>query len=236
MNLGYTGKPYDVVTGMYNYGYRDYAPKAARFTTVDPVRDGTNWFAYVNNDPVNYIDLWGLEAFIYIWQQNGKTYVFIQVPITYKGEGATPEVIEEFNSAIEQYWSRQFGKYNVQTIVTSDPTLELMNTITVPVGNSTASTVLGGPTGTWPSERPGWTAAHEAGHLLGLLDMYHPDTKKAYDKWEGNIMASRDGTVDDRNIDEVLRNHRDDNTIRSGLAGQQNEPATTAINPVIKNH
>jgi RHS repeat-associated protein len=41
---------YDTVTGMYNYGYRDYAPEVARFTTVDPVRDGANWFAYVNND------------------------------------------------------------------------------------------------------------------------------------------------------------------------------------------
>jgi len=31
-----------------------------RFTTVDPIRDGANWFAYVNNDPVNYVDLLGL--------------------------------------------------------------------------------------------------------------------------------------------------------------------------------
>jgi RHS repeat-associated protein len=62
MNLGYTGKPYDVVTGMYNYGYRDYSPEAARFTTEDPVRDGANWFAYVNNDPVNWVDPWGLSA------------------------------------------------------------------------------------------------------------------------------------------------------------------------------
>jgi RHS repeat-associated protein len=62
MNLGYTGKPYDTATGMYNYGYRDYAPEAARFTTVDPIRDGANWFAYVNNDPVNYTDPFGLTA------------------------------------------------------------------------------------------------------------------------------------------------------------------------------
>jgi RHS repeat-associated protein len=62
MNLGYTGKPYDMITGMYNYGYRDYQPEVARFTTVDPVRDGANWFAYVNNDPVNWVDLWGLET------------------------------------------------------------------------------------------------------------------------------------------------------------------------------
>jgi RHS repeat-associated protein len=62
MNLGYTGKPYDTATGLYNYGYRDYKPEAARFTTVNPVRDGANWFVYVNNDPVNWVDLWGLEA------------------------------------------------------------------------------------------------------------------------------------------------------------------------------
>jgi RHS repeat-associated protein len=62
MNLGYTGKPYDSATGMYNYGYRDYKPEMGRCTTPDPMRDGNTWFAYVNNDPVNYIDLWGLSA------------------------------------------------------------------------------------------------------------------------------------------------------------------------------
>jgi RHS repeat-associated protein len=65
VGLGYTGKPYDVITGMYNYGYRDYKPEVARFTTEDPVRDGANWFAYVNNDPVNWVDLWGLDKKTY---------------------------------------------------------------------------------------------------------------------------------------------------------------------------
>jgi RHS repeat-associated protein len=55
MNLRYTGKPYDTATGLYNYGYRDYKPETARFTTIDPIRDGSNWFAYVNNDPVNSV-------------------------------------------------------------------------------------------------------------------------------------------------------------------------------------
>ena len=61
-DYGYLGKPYDSITGLYNYGYRDYSPQSVRFTTVDPIRDGSNWFAYVNNDPVNYVDLWGLLA------------------------------------------------------------------------------------------------------------------------------------------------------------------------------
>ncbi len=59
-SYGYLGKPYDVTTKLYNYGYRDYSSRVGRFTTVDPVRDGANWYAYVNDDPVNYVDLWGL--------------------------------------------------------------------------------------------------------------------------------------------------------------------------------
>ena len=61
-DYGYLGKPYDSITGLYNYGYRDYSPQTVRFTTVDSIRDGSNWFAYVNNDPVNYVDLDGLMA------------------------------------------------------------------------------------------------------------------------------------------------------------------------------
>lgn len=49
-------------SSFYNYGYRDYSPQIVRFTTMDPIRNGANWFAYVNNDPVNYVDLWGLLA------------------------------------------------------------------------------------------------------------------------------------------------------------------------------
>ena len=29
----------------------------ARFTTVDPIRDGTNWLVYCNGDAVNFVDL-----------------------------------------------------------------------------------------------------------------------------------------------------------------------------------
>ncbi len=58
--FAYAGKPYDSVTGLSDYGFRDYAPILARFTTVDPIRDGSNWYAYCNSDPVNYVDAWGL--------------------------------------------------------------------------------------------------------------------------------------------------------------------------------
>jgi murein DD-endopeptidase MepM/ murein hydrolase activator NlpD len=33
-----------------------------RWLTEDPVKDGENWFLYCQNDPVNYIDLLGLDV------------------------------------------------------------------------------------------------------------------------------------------------------------------------------
>ena len=62
LETGYTGKPYDSITGLSDYGFRDYSPKYARFITEDPIRDGENWFAYVGNNPVNWVDPWGLSA------------------------------------------------------------------------------------------------------------------------------------------------------------------------------
>jgi RHS repeat-associated protein len=107
MNLGYTGKPYDRATGLYNYnyGYRDYKPDAARFTTVDPVRDGVNWFSFVNNDPVNWVDPWGLylinditlgKIAAYDYQSN-KTIPFgANIPSIYTGGS---QMIDRYSNA-----------------------------------------------------------------------------------------------------------------------------------------
>ena len=62
IGFGYCGKVYDNGTGLYDYGFRDYSPVSARFTTIDPIRDGSNWFSYVVNDPVNYVDPFGLKS------------------------------------------------------------------------------------------------------------------------------------------------------------------------------
>ncbi len=59
---GFTGKEYDSWTGLYNYGFRDYSATFGRFTSVDPIRDGHNWYAYVNSDPVSWLDPWGLKG------------------------------------------------------------------------------------------------------------------------------------------------------------------------------
>ena len=92
-DYGYLGKPYDSITGLYNYGYRDYSPQTVRFTTVDPIRDGSNWFAYVNNDPVNYVDLLGLLASdgkqTVVVKTSGMEFNVITVPSLTTGKNIT---------------------------------------------------------------------------------------------------------------------------------------------------
>jgi RHS repeat-associated protein len=56
----FAGKPFDYSMGTYNFGFRRYDPFAARFTTVDPIQSGSNWYAYCAGDPINSVDLWGL--------------------------------------------------------------------------------------------------------------------------------------------------------------------------------
>ncbi len=57
---GFNGKKFDPKVGLYDYGFRDYKPDINRWTTVDPIRSGKNWYAYVGNDPVNFVDPLGL--------------------------------------------------------------------------------------------------------------------------------------------------------------------------------
>ena len=55
------GKSYNSNTGLNNYGFRDYSSSIGRFITSDPLRDGTNWYTLAVNNPINFVDLWGLE-------------------------------------------------------------------------------------------------------------------------------------------------------------------------------
>ena len=49
----YTGKDYDEDAELYYFNARWYDAELGRFTTEDPIRDGTNWYAYVGNRPLN---------------------------------------------------------------------------------------------------------------------------------------------------------------------------------------
>ena len=131
---GYLGKQHDPTSRLYNYGYRDYKPQTARFTTLDPIRDGHNWFSYCNGDPVNFLDLWGLckgsdnnyftcdpDQFVedkIIKSETGNPLVVITFDGTTNNRGASI-------GRMDVYTPEQFNYKNEINIAKTDPKLSL---------------------------------------------------------------------------------------------------------------
>jgi len=66
LDFGYLGKPYNGDTELYDYGFRDYSPEIARFTTVDPIRlikqdDSIARLIVVAHGDQFYGYLWGID-------------------------------------------------------------------------------------------------------------------------------------------------------------------------------
>jgi RHS repeat-associated protein len=60
----FTGREYDSETGLYYYRARYYSPSMGRFINRDPATDDNlkNLYAYVDNNPINFNDPFGLKA------------------------------------------------------------------------------------------------------------------------------------------------------------------------------
>ncbi len=61
----YTGREWDAEAGLYYYRARYYDPSLGRFISEDPIgfAGGTNFYAYVENNPLKWVDPWGLWNF-----------------------------------------------------------------------------------------------------------------------------------------------------------------------------
>ena len=61
----FAGAYFDQETDTYYFGYRHYHPRTKQWISRDPIGEagGLNLFAYANNDPINGIDVLGLEVF-----------------------------------------------------------------------------------------------------------------------------------------------------------------------------
>jgi|GEM_PF-818862 len=62
--FGFAGGLHDMDAGLIRFGYRDYDPYTGRWTARDPIgfKGGdTNLYGYVINNPISYIDIFGLS-------------------------------------------------------------------------------------------------------------------------------------------------------------------------------
>jgi RHS repeat-associated protein len=64
----FTARTWDEAIGLYDYRARHYDPLIGRFLQEDPLRDSINmnFYNYVGNNPVNFIDPNGTQAIMYI--------------------------------------------------------------------------------------------------------------------------------------------------------------------------
>ncbi len=196
-------------TGNYLAPFRAYSPAQGRWISRDPIgeTDHFNRYAYVSNNPVSSIDPMGLYGKVTV---DGNK-VTITLPIEYEGPGVSDAQRQAFKEGIEKYWTGKFGKYEVTAVVvtpTADCPQNKKNVIQVPEGNGRPFVNgVGGNTGTWPAGgqvgTPGWEAAHESGHLLGLDDRY-TDDGGAHAGYEHNIMGAFGQPVGEADITAII--------------------------------
>ena len=61
---------------LYHLGFRDYAQRVGRFTTVDPIRETSNWYGYVRGRPLVFTDPEGLKEVVRC-RTKPKSYVWL---------------------------------------------------------------------------------------------------------------------------------------------------------------
>ena len=59
-DLGFIGRRQSDVTGLTYIRARYYDASTGRFTQIDPIQDGLNWYGYAGGNPVIYYDPTGL--------------------------------------------------------------------------------------------------------------------------------------------------------------------------------
>ena len=101
--FSFTGKELD--SELYYFNARYYDSDLGRFTSVDPVQDN-HPYAYVANNPMNYVDPDGREIHAYTWTVDG---VSKTIDYTVEGGANVADYIKMMDE-IRQFSPRFFGK------------------------------------------------------------------------------------------------------------------------------
>ena len=150
--FGYCGEYYDEETGLIYLRNRYYDPQTGRFISEDPAMDGTNWYVYCDNNPVMFVDPWGLDDYIYygsdqkgyadklyesLVEQGRKTHMFyIETPNDFYSNWSKMGVDEQGNIvSIDTVYIHLHGEpYNIlssngEAIYTENLSHKTINTV-----------------------------------------------------------------------------------------------------------
>ena len=75
IHLDTVGSTIDQETGNTYLRNRYYNGSVGRFITEDPIRDGLNWYAYASNNPVLFLDPFGLSYIAGVWYDDYNYYM-----------------------------------------------------------------------------------------------------------------------------------------------------------------
>ena len=99
-NLRLPGQEFDVETGLYHNGFRDYAPGWGRYLQSDPIglAGGMNTYGYVRGNPVRSIDPLGLLCALAEEGEGAHSFAdFVKDAWAfYKATNYSPEEIEQY--------------------------------------------------------------------------------------------------------------------------------------------
>jgi hypothetical protein len=213
-----------------------------RLTSSDLFRPKSRNGLFCGNNPANLNDPMGLYADV---SESGNN-VNINIPIHYYapigGGTVSQATIDAFNNGIQSTWSGQIGRYNVTTTVVAGNE----NYVTVEGWENVGKTHVGGPDGYWGSAGDAaYTAAHEAGHLMGLDDQKDQNGNYLYN---GDIMAGYGGSPSETDITAIIKYNTPPTTLigkvlsaiarffgghYGGSPGSSSSFATTALNSVL---
>ena len=175
-------------------------------------------YHYAGNNPVTYTDPDGKYAEI---TQDGDT-ITIVIPVQFK-KGTTDQQKKMFITAAEKYWTGQVGDKNITLKIEErskgkQNKIRFKNEDGISYVSESKKMILYKENTDAKTE---WVVGHETGHLMQLDDEYiegkgENGVRKTTPKkgWECNIMGEFWGTVDERNINDILRKNKVKNIVK----------------------